>query len=201
MKRRLFNFLTGLSLLMCVAVLACWVFGMVGKRHAAVVRLGGRPERSFFARVSRQHLILSDQLMVPVGMPAGYVLDSTHFRQSTVTGPTFPPAGVGTELDPEYFALNPDGAGFRKFRLWHGGVKVHDERGAIAWQVRAAYGAVEIPWWSLLILCSALPASRWLVRHRRRSRARHRLCESCGYDLRATPGRCPECGTVAEAPA
>ena len=59
------------------------------------------------------------------------------------------------------------------------------------------YGGVLIPFWSALLLSASAPAL-WLwhqVRHKRCVRRGH--CPACGYDLRATPGRCPECGTIA----
>jgi rubrerythrin len=50
-------------------------------------------------------------------------------------------------------------------------------------------------------LCLVFPA-RWLLLrrrdHRRRADAR---CIACGYDLRGSPNRCPECGAVPEPPA
>ncbi|HTL29297.1 MAG TPA: hypothetical protein VL282_08750, partial [Tepidisphaeraceae bacterium] len=51
--------------------------------------------------------------------------------------------------------------------------------------------------WALFV--SLLLLSIWIfdvVLQRRRSRDAN-LCRNCGYDLRATPNRCPECGLVA----
>ena len=51
-----------------------------------------------------------------------------------------------------------------------------------------------VPRW-LVLLPLTLPAWAWaFTTLRRRRKAKRGLCANCGYDLRATPGRCPECG-------
>ena len=49
---------------------------------------------------------------------------------------------------------------------------------------------IQLPW--ITIAAAALPMYQLAHRCRRVSRG---LCLSCGYDLRGTPERCPECGT------
>jgi hypothetical protein len=51
-----------------------------------------------------------------------------------------------------------------------------------------------IPYWLIVLLSSALPL--WAIYSRWTQRRRHRegLCLVCGYDLRASTDRCPECG-------
>jgi hypothetical protein len=51
-----------------------------------------------------------------------------------------------------------------------------------------------VPMWFVTLL-TALPPAVHAFRLRRHRRAKG-VCLRCGYDLRATPDRCPECGTV-----
>ena len=66
--------------------------------------------------------------------------------------------------------------------------------------VQWSFGA---PYWFLAALAGVAPAlraRRALRRRRERVRRSKGLCASCGYDLRATPGCCPECGAACGVP-
>jgi hypothetical protein len=56
--------------------------------------------------------------------------------------------------------------------------------------------AIVLPYWAVAFASSALPAVWLLARLRKQRRTAFQLCPHCRYDLRATPDRCPECGTI-----
>jgi hypothetical protein len=68
----------------------------------------------------------------------------------------------------------------------------------IIWE-RGGFGAIQAPWWVVLTIGALLPALAWrdLRRGKRMTAQIGKVCLHCGYDLRASRDRCPECGALA----
>lgn len=56
---------------------------------------------------------------------------------------------------------------------------------------------VTVPHWALVAVAALLPAAYASHRWRSGRAAKLGVCPNCCYDLRAAPGRCPECGCPA----
>lgn len=65
--------------------------------------------------------------------------------------------------------------------------------------VTMIWSSLGAPYWMWVLLTATLPViyfgSAFLKARRLKIRRRDGLCLNCGYDLRASKERCPECGT------
>ena len=116
----------------------------------------------------------------------------------------------------ERYMPNRDGNGFVYFSSSDGDVRPFDRLVNIdEWFLFASngwgswYHGISVQTWKAFAICVLLLLrrplgsaesmlwSRWWAECNRRKEG---LCRICGYDLRATPDRCPECGTVTAKP-
>ena len=139
-----------------------------------------------------RRLLLSLTWLFAAACAAGQFL-THHYRPQLVLGPRGEGFGVAVQLDDgkcrvywhprtEYrppWAGQVNRFGFRYTR-WSDGS-----------------GEVGVPLWvfALIAILIALPSTAIAIARYRRTTAAH--CRHCGYDLRATPDRCPECGRPA----
>lgn len=87
---------------------------------------------------------------------------------------------------PDYHWQNADARIHLGVLRWHRLISKHAMGVDISWHL-------DVPYWFLALAAGA--TALWCAA-RRSSRFVRGQCSRCGYDLRATPDRCPECGTV-----
>jgi hypothetical protein len=177
-RRWLFNLAAAVSLVLCVAVAVLWWrWHQFRCDTLSWQRPGGIAYTivSMHGRLMFMRATLSDR-----NAPTGwlYRLDN-NMALGEQDNPTLA-SQVGLRLEPTSVP-----------RQWPNGGTGSE---------RVPTRCVYFPYWLLTIALSALPASRawsW-IRTRRAHPAG--FCPHCGYDLRATPDRCPECGAVPPVP-
>ena len=196
MPRRLVSLVAGVSLLLCVAVGTAWVRSLtiedrwffsptapvptalaatdVEDPDRVVPVVTQRTLSCSEGRVRIIKMVSEEQYLMPAGYwSAGVELLRTRFPRQ----------------DDEHWQLL--GFEYRHRLARYSGVGVWKSRS----NVDTGETSMAIPLWFLFVITAALPAvvaARW-IRRGRRSRMPG-LCAACGYDLRASAERCPECG-------
>jgi hypothetical protein len=188
--RILLNAATVLSLVLCLATVVLWVRSYWVSdewRYHRVRRSPTGAEGRYYSactdsgalQLSASTMFFGDAYMTELGMPLAQA--STTFDHATGQ-PTrgMEASGTGPDLIVkrgrfgfEYGVVNPT-------------PRTRDFSHSV-W--------VTVPLWLVTPCTALLPWVAWRSQRRRRRARQLGLCPVCGYDCRATPDRCPECGT------
>jgi hypothetical protein len=185
MRRPLSTLAAALSLAVCLAVVTGWAWSYW--RTVCVVWRGA--ERDGLRTVD--HHRVAGFVYGWLAVEVDYTNTVHRDAAAAVSHMANPWHGTEFAVLP---AVNPNFAGYG---VTHLGVAkyVSKSQGNGAERIWLAQG------W-LVALALAAPPAAWVRGSRRRRTARHRLaaglCPRCGYDLRGSPDRCPECGAAPE---
>jgi hypothetical protein len=182
-KRRLFNVLAGVSLALCVVTAAMWIQSTF--RNPWLQHADAPDSRDAI----RQWTVASSH-----GRLCWWRIEErwTNIPWLRFESPWHLGYSVGADRAlsinwPWLLGPTTDGFGIAGFYWEH---SLH-KTGPFGQQLRD-FRVIAVPYWCLLVSFFAFPY-QWLRKGRS---ARPGLCPFCGYDLRATPDRCPECGTA-----
>jgi len=189
--RIIYNLAVAVSLLLCLATVGVWVRS--GWVSDTLVWSDWPVDRSYFdlksVWSSRGGLQWSSWHCVG----SSYMWwDDAHFNYSREPATNYP-------VYEDHFDL-PRTSNLPHHRLL--GFELNPEtKGPLPFGSHSAFvvRSLTLPLYFPTLLFALLPAHYFLrVRRRRRIAGRRArgCCVECGYDLQATPNRCPECGTI-----
>jgi hypothetical protein len=184
---RITKFITALSVLLCLATFAQWVRSKIVEDRWVLPGKGLRP-------LAENEMTWS---AVSISSYDGRIMiaKDIFWRRDACE----PPRGVvyTCESPSAFWRAELEGRGHFGLSEAYAPQNIRPDWAASGPPNSAAhlYG---VPLWQLMFLFAALPTTQFLVALMRFGRAQQRraagYCPNCGYDLRATPDRCPECG-------
>jgi hypothetical protein len=196
-RRRFFNFagaaaaaLGAVSALICVATLTLWVRSY-WREDAAGWHWGHLANDRARIRFADAHSA-SGRLWIEARRE-NFTLVPGTYRASTSGATSGFVWDSGPNRQPRFFQDRfYDRSGF----AWEGDWN-RRRTGSNFSSIESGFTLV-LPHWFVALLSAILPDLWWRGRRRRlrQHRLAHKLCVTCGYDLRGTPERCPECGTA-----
>ncbi len=188
-KRRLRQILSALCLLLCLATIALWVRSAGRRDHAYYLHTTlTAADRS--AGILRWRAVQSERgrIQLQAGRRTYSVYDP---RQSSDVFPA-----DGWQYNSGEFDISRPVEGVLGFGVVsESSISPGDPGRSHQWTETD----LQFPHWFLVLLLAVPPTLSAVGWQRRRHRRRllgpdARPCPTCGYDLRATPTRCPECG-------
>jgi hypothetical protein len=194
---------TLLSLTLCTAMTALWLRGRTVADQIEFGYFDHRPHPGYpsiqDASVLRAHhsagrttvsVVHCPCVGRPTGTPPGpgaRAAVSEHFDGPRRSTPRW-----------TYGRLTPAGLAYAESVAWRNEYQTtrHDVA-SVRTQSNRLARTVSFPDWLPAGVFALLPLSHLARFVLRRNRSTNNQCAACGYDLRATPHRCPECGTIA----
>jgi hypothetical protein len=173
LRRILFNSLTAISLLLAIVTAGLWV------------RSGFRLERCVFQKPSSQSTTVWASVH---GHGSLSFLKTVYMSDDPPRIAQVVPSN-GFRRDPAYGSL--------RSRLLPSGMGVeyaHHARRQLG--VPSQTAVITVRHWFLLLIFASLPAVRIGLARQRRHPSHRGYCPACGYDMRANPERCSECGWI-----
>jgi len=201
MRRKLFNIAAAVSLLLCVAVGVLRVRSETRQDVAEAWRIRREPDGAASAvwfEVSSGHHLWLQMSFARLGQQGDPNFDSYYHRADASGGRW----GFVTlrrkhlrQLDEQWGGPGYEASGWGPL-LWKSWTQSNPTVPFAQRNVNIGISHALVA--GLLAILPTWCAIRFLIRWDRRRR-RPGFCPSCGYDMCATPQRCPECGMVAEA--
>ena len=206
-RRRLLGVLSLLSLILCVAMVVLWVrsywiadrliiqkshYRQVGSDEEDADLLPSYRGRvaSYAMRINRGSIGVHVERSVELNLGPENLRDwKQDWPEGTLVMWNRDEADAGSEHLGIFNIVNENDV-LDRFGFFFGTA----DRTGISSFIDFRLTEASVPAWSVVMLLAISPAVRLVRFARSRRRNTAGLCPSCGYDWRATPGRCSECG-------